>query len=240
MLNRSVVIPAFNEAQRLPALLRSLAEHVDPATTEVIVVDDGSQDDTAAVATAEAAWAPHLVVLRLPENRGKGAAVRAGVGRSTAPIVTFVDADNATDLSALAPMEAALDQAHAAFGSRNAPGAQVHGSPPLRGFMGRTFSRIARAILGTSISDSQCGAKTFRGDLARQLFNSSTLDGFAFDVEILRLLELHGLTVVEVPVNWTHQAGSKIGLFDPLRMLLDTIRVRLTLKPAPLPEELQR
>lgn len=238
MLERSVIIPAFNEAQRLPSLLRALAKSVDPATTEIIVVDDGSSDATASVAEAEGTWSPHLTVIRMPRNRGKGAAVRTGVSQSTTPIVIFLDADNATDLAALPKMEEALSAAHAAFGSRNAPGAQVHGSPPLRGFMGRTFSRIARAVLGTAVSDSQCGAKAFRGDLARELFGRSTLDGFAFDIEILRMLEQHDLTVVEIPVVWTHQTGSKIGLLDPVIMLKDTLRVRLTLRPGDLSSEL--
>lgn len=232
---RSIIIPAFNEADRLPALLGALPTAVDPDTTEVIVVDDGSTDRTVQIAQQMTTWAARSKVIELPENRGKGHAVRTGVGAARGDVIIFIDADNATELSVLADLEAGLESAHAVFGSRNARGAVVIGSPPLRGWMGRTYSRVAQRVLGTSVSDSQCGCKAFRGPVAKVVFALSTLDGFAFDAEVLHFLERIGLTITEQPVHWTHITGSKIGLVDPFLMFADTVRVRLPAVPPPLP-----
>lgn len=229
------MIPAFNEEHRLPALLNELPNVVDPATTEIVVVDDGSSDATTAVAHELGSWAARNTVIELGTNQGKGAAVRRGVAAARGRVITFVDADNATDLGVLPAMEARLETAHAVFGSRNAPGATVIGSPPLRGWMGRTYSRVAQRVLGSSVSDSQCGCKAFRAPAAKLVFALSTLDGFAFDAEVLHLLERLGLTIHEEPVRWTHMPGSKIGLTDPLLMFADTLRVRIPTVPPGIP-----
>lgn len=223
----SVVVPAFNEAFRLPVLLESLRHHVDPST-EIIVVDDGSTDDTAAVAQRAGQWAEHLQVVEHDINRGKGAAVRTGIAASRGRLVAFVDADNATDLAALAPMcDRIAGRVGAVFGSRHAPGAVVTGSPPVRGVMGRVFNHVVRLAAGTSISDTQCGAKVFRGSVARTVFAELAIDGFAFDVEVLRRVVALGLDVVEHPVNWHYVPGTKITLLTPLRMLRDIARIRM-------------
>lgn len=227
-IDLSIVIPAYNEAFRLPVALEALRHHVEPTTTEIIVVDDGSDDETAKVARRTGEWAKHLVVLRHTQNQGKGAAVRTGVAASRGDVVAFIDADNATNLAALSPMIAALGPNVAAvFGSRHAPGSSVTGAPALRGVMGRLFNHVVRAAAGTSIRDTQCGAKVFRAPVARVVFADTAVDGFAFDVEILRRLLTMGLGVVEYPVTWHYVHGTKIRLATPLRMLRDIARIRL-------------
>lgn len=225
----SIIIPAFNEAFRLPVALDALRHHVDPTSTEIIVVDDGSDDDTVAVARRTGDWAKHLVVIEHEMNRGKGAAVRTGVAAARGDVIAFIDADNATDLAALGPMIAALGpNVSAVFGSRHAPGSSVTGAPAIRGVMGRIFNHVVQAAAGTTIRDTQCGAKVFQAPAARLAFAGAGVDGFAFDVEILRRLLAMGLGVVEYPVTWHYVHGTKIRLATPLRMLRDIARIRLS------------
>lgn len=227
-IETSVVIPAFNEAFRLPVALDALRHGVDPTTTEIIVVDDGSTDGTAEVARRSGDWAKHLVVITHEVNQGKGASVRTGVQAARGDVIAFIDADNATDLAALEPMIAALGpNVHAVFGSRHAPGSVVSGAPRFRGVMGRLFNHVVRRAAGTSISDTQCGAKVFQGAAARLAFADARVNGFAFDVEILRRLLAMGLGVVEYPVNWHYVAGTKIRVLTPLKMVRDILRIRL-------------
>lgn len=225
----SIVVPALNEAYRLPAVIDSLKQHVDPLTTQIVIVDDGSTDDTSRLARRITEWAPHLLILRHETNRGKGAAVRTGVLASHGDIIGFVDADNATDLSALDAMAAAVTGGvGAVFGSRHVPGASVTGAPAIRGLMGLVFNHVVRVAAGTSIRDTQCGAKLFRGPAARVAFGSAILDGFAFDVEVLRLLLVMGFEVVEHPVRWHYVHGTKIKAMTPVTMLRDIARIRMS------------
>lgn len=225
----TIIIPAYNEAYRLPVALDALRHNVDPTTTEVIIVDDGSSDETAQVARRTGDWAKHLVVLRHEQNQGKGAAVRTGVAAARGDVIAFIDADNATDLAALSPMIAALGPNVASvFGSRHAPGSSVTGAPAIRGVMGRLFNHVVQAAAGTSIRDTQCGAKVFQAPAARVVFADTAVDGFAFDVEILRRLLAMGLGVIEYPVTWHYVHGTKIKLTTPLRMLRDIARIRLS------------
>lgn len=228
-LRTSIVVPAYNEAERLPRLLAGLAKTDTGADdrTEIIIVDDGSTDETVPAAERAGSWSPNLRVIGHPTNRGKGAAVRTGVMAARGDIVAFLDADNATDLAALGPMCTAIaGQVGAVFGSRHAPGATVHGSPPIRGVMGRVFNHVVRIAAGTSISDTQCGAKVFWAPAARVVFAASEIDGFAFDVDVLRRLMALGVGVVEYPVDWHYVAGTKIGPLTPLSMLRDIAVIR--------------
>lgn len=225
---RSIVIPAYNEEARLPELLLHLPQFLDLDETELIVVDDGSSDRTAQVAAEAGRTTPRLRVIRLPHNRGKGAAVRAGVAAARGPIITFLDADNASDLAALDQMEAALEDFGAIFASRVSPGSSVTGAPWYRSKMGGVFHGLAGRVSGSDITDTQCGFKLFRAPLAKAVFRLSTLDGFAFDVEVLRLLMLAGVDVCEFPIDWTHRPGSKIGMFEPIRMSFDLARIGAT------------
>lgn len=221
----SIVIPALDEAERLPLLLDGLAQVVGPET-EIIVVDDGSRDDTAAVSEHLLRDRPSQVI-RHPENRGKGAAIRTGVAAARGERTIFMDADMATDLSALQPMHEALDRAPVAIGIRRSEAATVRNGATHRKVMAVTFNSIVRACTGTEFLDTQCGFKGFHTDVAKLLFHLNRIDGFAFDVEILWLARRFGLEVVEIPVEWNAVDGSKIRFaIDPLRMAWDVAKLR--------------
>lgn len=228
----SIVIPALNEQYRLPVVIEALRVSVEADNTEVIVVDDGSTDDTNVVAKAALDWSPLARVIRHEKNLGKGAAVRTGVAAATGEIIGFLDADNATSLDTVNEMlplvHQPLGRVGAAFGSRHAQGAVVTGSPLIRGLMGRVFNHLVKIAAGTQIGDTQCGAKVFSSSAARLAFYGSTVDGFAFDVEILRRLIDLGFEVIEHPVDWHHVPGTKVQMLTPLHMFIDIARLRFS------------
>jgi hypothetical protein len=227
-LRLSIVIPAFNEAKRMPKLFRELEKFLDLDTTEIIVVDDGSADETGSVAQCFIDSIPHGQVVRLSSNSGKGCAVREGVSRTTGEFVMFMDADGATDLTCIEELVTSLDHCDIAIGSRSHSDATVARSHRYRAHMGRAFNLVVRSVAGLPYRDTQCGFKAFRGGVARLLFSVSSVNGFAFDVEILRLARQLGFSTTEIPVIWTHQSGSKIQhLADPTRMVFDTARIRV-------------
>lgn len=226
----SIVVPAFNEQHRIVATLDRITEFLDQHGDryELIVVDDGSRDDTRAVAERFAREHAATRVLAMSENVGKGGAVRAGILDSRGELVLFSDADLSTPIEELAKLRAAIaGGADIAIGSRAAGTAVVQ--PLFRRIQGRVFHLVARA-LGFSavgaIADTQCGFKLFRGAVARALFRTLSIDGFAFDVELLELA--YGrFQIAEVPVAWTHVAGSKVrpGL-DAIAMVRELVRIR--------------
>jgi glycosyltransferase involved in cell wall biosynthesis len=236
----SVVIPAYNEEQRLPATLASIFGFVGQLglATEVLVADDGSEDATASVVAALTARYPSLRLLRLP-HAGKAHAVRSGVLASRGRVVFMCDADLSMPIEDLAKLLAALDAgADIAIGSREAPGAQRFAEPAYRHLMGRVFNRIVRLLTGVPLDDTQCGFKCFRGPVAHILFAGlqryraprGRLRGpmvTGFDVELLFLAHKWGYRVVEVPIHWYYAPGSKVQpIRDTLRMLADVLAVR--------------
>jgi hypothetical protein len=225
----------FNEEDRLPKAIPTLQRLVRSGT-EVVLVDDGSTDGTNPLMSA---LAPHplLRVIRLPSNRGKGAAVREGVLASRGAVVTFMDADLATDPICLERLGNALEFADIAIGSRSHMSSELHETTLKRSRLGAHFNRFVRSVTRLDLTDTQCGFKAFRAPVAKLLFNQSRVDGFAFDVELLCLARRHGLRVVEVPVVWTEVPGSKVRMVrDPMRMALDVVRVQFrTTATAPVP-----
>lgn len=223
----SIVIPAFNEAERLPRFLASVLAYVSASgrDLEVLVVDDGSTDGTAQVALACRTEHPGLRVLRCPENAGKGAAVRTGMVHARGARRLFVDADGATSIDELAGLERALDAgADVAIGSREGGDTRIVSSA-LRRFMGRAFNRALRSGAIVGLRDTQCGFKLFQGEALR-LFPLLQENGFAFDVELLLLAQRRGLRIAEVSVNWTEVPGSKVRLLrDGARMLRAVRRI---------------
>ncbi len=233
-VNLSVVVPAYNEEGRLaPTLARIagyLAQRAALLPAEIVVVDDGSTDGTSAV--AEAAAAPPGVtirLLRLPDNRGKGAGVRAGLEAARGRRVLVSDADLATPIE---EVEALLASgADLAVGSRALRRELIERrQPPARDAMGRAFNLALRVLGLTRLQDTQCGFKLLEGSLARRLAGEMRLDGFAFDVELLARAARAGATIAEVPVRWRHVEASRV---RPMRhgaqMLRDALRVRLWL-----------
>jgi dolichyl-phosphate beta-glucosyltransferase len=247
MTRLSVVIPALDEADRLPASLQRIHAFLagDPCwrPAEVIVVDDGSTDETAAA--TEAMRTPPGVstrVVRHPFNRGKGAAVRTGFERSVGDLVLLSDADLATPIEAVEVLGARISPDRVVIGSRALDRRMIAIRQPwYRDLMGRTFNRVVRALAVPGIHDTQCGFKLFPGAVARRLAAVQRVDGFAFDVELLLLARLWGLEVVEVAVPWRHVEASRVlAGRHSAQMLRDVLRLgcrRLTRRlPAPPPE----
>jgi dolichyl-phosphate beta-glucosyltransferase len=211
----SIIIPAYNEGMRLEAGISRLhaaidAGAIDAETTEFVVVDDGSTDDTTALARALFESYPHVQHVRLARNRGKGGAVRAGVAVATAPIIIFADADMAIDPAQTPQFVDALRQASLAIGSRSASGASVDRPSLRRSLMNRSFNRLVNALTHVDLDDTQCGFKAFRAPAAKLLFHCSVTERFAFDVEVLSLARKLGLTIAQVPVRWLRVQGSQI------------------------------
>jgi hypothetical protein len=237
----TIVVPAFNEADRLVEGFRRFedaasAGAVDVGTTEVLLVDDGSSDNTADMAGKVLAPLPHGRVIRLPANRGKGAAVRAGVAQARGRFVAFMDADMAIDPRSIADLLELLPSHEVVIGSRALPDSMVETTYALRALMGRLFNQLVTSGTGLGLHDTQCGFKGFQTPTARLLFQLVTIDRFAFDVDILLWARRFGLGIAEVPVQWKHVPGSTVHPWhDSLTMLADVYRSRLgLLKAAPM------
>ena len=229
----SVVIPVFNEADRVAPTLSAatswLAGHGLDA--EVIVVEDGSTDATAAIIAEFVAGKPPVTVTLLsqPCNQGKGAAVRRGMLAASGRHRLFMDADLATPLDEIGALRPHLEEAHVVIASRAVPGSRLSPPQPLhRRLMGVVFRKLAATLGGLgSIRDSQCGFKMFRGDAAEAIFSRLTESGFAFDVEVLGLALRLGLQVAEVGVTWCDSGRSSVHpIRDPWRMFLALLRIR--------------
>lgn len=239
----SLVIPAYNEAPRLAATLRDALAFLDaqPFPTELILVDDGSDDGTAAVARAVLAGRPNATVLERP-HAGKAAAVRAGLLAARLDQVAFSDADLATPLAALYDLRAAVAAGcDIAIGSREGAGARRIGEPLYRHLMGRAFNALVRLLLLPGIPDTQCGFKLFRREAARAVLDRARLYAdaapvsgprvTAFDVEVLTVAAARGLRVCAVPVVWTYGEGSKVQpLRDSWHNMRDVLQVWLNRK----------
>lgn len=226
-VNRSIIIPAFNEAKRIGPTLDAVAAYLAPRKagtddTEVIVVCDGCRDDTEAVARAHTERLP-LRILAYRKNRGKGYAVRRGVALSTGRIVAFMDADGATPVCELDRLSVPIlsGKADIVVGSRRVPDAAVATRQTLlRRTLGGLFAWHARAVLGLRIRDTQCGFKVFDGAVARRLFGRLTRNGFAFDLELLAEARECCFRVVERGVSWHEVAGSTVHpVRDGMRMV---------------------
>ena len=230
----SLVIPAFNEGGRLANGLQRLMGSISPDDTEIIVVDDGSSDDTADVARRQLKDWTHSCVLSLAHNRGKGAAVKAGVIRARGGVIAFIDADMATDPTDLSYLLRAIEHSHVAVGSRAHEASLVTERGIHREVMNRTFGTSVAAMTHLPYMDTQCGFKAFRGPIAKLLVHGAQVDRFAFDVEMLDLAARMGLRIEEVPVRWTDVAGSHVRpIHDGLQMLRDVARIRLTRRTPP-------
>lgn len=231
MIELSVVVPAFDEEGRIERTLRGAIDYLARRhpSFELVVVDDGSGDRTRELALRFETEDARVRVLSLDRNRGKGAAVRAGVLATGGARVLVMDADLATPMDELAKLTAALDGgADVAIGSRGMPGSELRRTQgKIRETMGKTFNAIVQRVALGGIRDTQCGFKLWRGDAAREVFAESTVDRFAFDVEaLLRALD-RGYRIAEVAVAWSHDPDSKVSpIGDAAQMLVDVVRLR--------------
>ncbi len=237
-MDLSVVIPAYNERERfLPHLqhvLTYLRENF-PAF-ELIVVDDGSTDDTAALVGEALTGELRARLISYRPNRGKGYAIRAGVLASHGERVVFLDADLSTPVEEIPRALELLQQADLVIGSRYLPDSNVKVKQPFyRRAATAIFDAVKHLMVGLwTISDTQCGFKAYRGPVARQLFALARVDRFMFDVEILYLAERAGLRVKEMPVSWADAPGSKVRFWEGLvNMIRDLWRIR-TLHHGPI------
>ncbi len=229
----SVVIPAFNEAGRLPSTLQRIVEYLENrgSSYEIIVVDDGSHDETSGLVDAMAEQNQHIRLISSASNRGKGAAVRRGMEAAKGEFRLFADADGATPIEELARLEAALDAgADLAIGSRAlASRDQTYTvrAGRYRSTLGSLFNVLVQRLGVVGLSDTQCGFKLFRRTIARDLFSVSRVDGYAFDLELLYIAQQRGYRIAEVPVNWADQPGSKVRPWrDGIVMLREFVHVR--------------
>jgi dolichyl-phosphate beta-glucosyltransferase len=221
----TVLLPCYNEAQRLPGTLQALLAHLSaaPGEVEVLVVDDGSTDATVSMAEATAAADRRLRVLSYGPNRGKGFAVRTGMLAAQGELVVFTDADGSYRPSDLDRIVAALDRAPVAIGTR----AGDASGPVARRAASRVFNLAIRGAVGLPFGDTQSGLKGFRRAAAQQIFSQARVDGFAFDVEVLWLARQLGLEVAEVHVQAMERQGSKVQMVaDALAMLGEVWTVR--------------
>lgn len=229
----SVVIPAYNEAQRLPRTLVATLSYLQSRglEAEVLVVDDGSTDDTSTVA----ATFTGVTALRYEPNQGKGHAVRYGILRASGERILFMDADLATPIEELVKLEAALDAgATVAIGSRPLRESELTVRQPfLRELCGRLFNKVVQVLATPGIQDTQCGFKLYTHEAAHEVFSRCQLKGFSFDVEALFLAKRLGYRIAEIPVRWAHQEGAAAFptraayLKQGLRMLRELVRIRV-------------
>jgi dolichyl-phosphate beta-glucosyltransferase len=229
----SIVIPAYNEENRLPQTLRQVADWLSCANFsfgEVIVVDDGSRDATARVVEDFANANAYVRLARNPGNRGKGYAVRHGMLEAKGEWILYTDADLSTPIGEIEKLCRAVHEQGAAIaiGSRAVDRSlvEVH-QPALRELSGRFFNLVMRAVTGLAFRDTQCGFKLYRADAARQIFPLQKQEGFSFDVEDLLIARKLGVRAVEVPVRWANVEGTKVGLSQGMKSFLDLVQIRM-------------
>lgn len=228
----SIVIPAYNEARRLPSTLRRIAEWANGQAfsfCEIAVVDDGSRDNTARVVESFAGGAAAVRLLKNPGNRGKGYAVRHGMLEARGEWRLFTDADLSTPIEEVAKLheQIELEGAQIAIGSRalNPALVEVH-QAAFREWSGKVFNFAMRGITGLGFRDTQCGFKLFSSHAAREVFSRQKLDGFSFDVEALFIARRLSLKAVEVPVRWRNVEGTKVGARSGIQSFADLFRIR--------------
>jgi len=227
----SIVIPAYNEAARITAALESVVACIRSRGwfAEVVVVNDGSHDQTAQIVREFAARSPEVRLLENPGNRGKGYSVRHGILQSYGEIVMFTDADLSAPIEEAVGLFAAIAAgADIAIGSRWLERTrQTIRQPLYRQFFGRCFNGVTRMIMGLPFADTQCGFKAFTRAAAQTVFQLQTIERWGFDPEILFIALKRGYKVVEVPVSWAHDERTRISyLKDGMRMLQDIAIVR--------------
>ncbi len=227
----SIIIPAYNEAARLPATLERIITWVDECgiRAEVIVSDDGSTDETVAVVRRWRDKDPRVIVLSSERNRGKGAAVRSGVEAATSEWILFSDADLSTPIEEFGLLAEKVAAGYdIAIGSRDVGGSRIEEHQPwYREVMGRTFNRIVQIVAIAGIKDTQCGFKLFSAAAAKRSFSSMTIEGFAFDVEVLFIARRLGYRIAEVGIRWINDDRSTVHpVRDAFFMFIDVVRIR--------------
>ena len=226
----SLIIPAYNEAQRLPGTLPGVVAFLDaqPYESEIIIVNNNSRDNTRDIALGFAARHPSIRVIDEP-RQGKGAAVRSGMRAAVGEYLFMADADFSMPVEEVGKfLPPNLSGYDVAIGNREAPGAVRYNEPQYRHLMGRIFNFYVKVLAIPSLEDTQCGFKCFRRDVALDVLERQTIDGWAFDVELLFIALRRGYKVVEVPVHWYYGENSRINpIRDTYNMIREVLRIRL-------------
>ncbi len=213
----------------MPASLEQVTAYLaaQPYASEILVVDDGSSDETASVAESFSARFPALRVLRQP-HRGKGGTVKAGMLAAQGDHVMFADADFSMPVGDLVKFLPVLHAGYdVAIASREGPGARRFDEPEYRHLMGRVYNLIVQVFAIQGLRDTQCGFKCFRRDVAQEVFGLQSMDGWGFDVEVLFIARKRGYRISEVPIDWYYSASSKVSpLRDTVRMFQEVFQVR--------------
>ncbi len=233
MTSISIVLPAYNEETRLPATLAAILSYLEArgwSHSEVLVVNDGSADGTAAVAEQFRAKHPQVRLIKNPGNRGKGYSVRHGMLEARGDWVLFSDSDLSAPIEELDTLLKAAEArgASVAIGSRALDRSliKIHQSW-FRETAGRIFNLLMRLSTGLPFSDTQCGFKLFERRAAQEVFRRQRIERWGFDAEVLFIARKLGFKTIEVPVRWSHSEGTKVSMFrDSVNMFLDLLRVR--------------
>lgn len=229
----SIVIAAFNEEQRIGKSLLKIKDYLDAQNFayEIIIVDDGSTDNTKPVAIGYQSKISNLKIISYPTNKGKGYALRQGILASKGESVLVSDADLSTPIEELSYMLPLISnhEYDVVIGSRALkPETIIKKQPWWRQGMGKIFNRIVRLLVLEGFKDTQCGFKLFSREAARTLFKNARVDRFAYDVEILVLAKKESYRITEMPVRWLNSPASKVHpVFDSLQMLFDLVKIRV-------------
>ncbi|MDP8298570.1 MAG: glycosyltransferase family 2 protein [Candidatus Tantalella remota] len=228
----SILIPSYNEQQNLGNTLEEISDYLkgNSFTSEVLVVDDGSGDDTVGVAESCKGLFPDLRLIRNEVNRGKGFAVNRGVSEAKGEYILFMDADNSTSIHELDKFIPHLEDGYdAVIGSRRLEGADIVVSEPARRvIMGDFYIFLSRILFGLKLSDFNCGFKVFKNSAAKKVFSLQRMYDWSFDVEILFILDKLGMKIKEVPVRWAHKDNtSKVRpLRDGIKSFISLLTIR--------------
>ncbi|MGC8856886.1 MAG: dolichyl-phosphate beta-glucosyltransferase [Anaerolineae bacterium] len=229
----SIIIPAYNEEQRLPHTLAQVLNYLSQQNypAEVLVIENGSTDRTLEIAQNIAQSHPNIRAIH-ESTRGKGQAIRRGVQESRGQYLFLCDADLSMPIEELSKfLPPVLNDFDIAIASREAPGAVRHNEPYYRHLTGRIFNAFIRLLVLPGLQDTQCGFKCFRSEVAREVFRYQTLSGWAFDVEILAIAHQRGYRIIEIPIHWYYIPGSKISILrDSWRMFLDLLIIRKNMR----------
>lgn len=226
----SIIIPAYNEAERIPQTLLDMDKrlsHVD-YSYEILVVNDGSKDNTAAIVKNMAKMVKNLKLIDLKDNGGKGGTVRQGMLLATGKVRLFTDADNSTSIDQFEKMMPLFKEGYqVVIGSRAIKGATLDPAEPwYRQLLGKGLNLFVQALIIPGIWDTQCGFKAFTDEAAEKIFNISTISGWGFDVEILALAARMGYKIGEIPVHWVNDDRSHIKFSAGLQFLKETLTIR--------------
>jgi dolichyl-phosphate beta-glucosyltransferase len=229
----SVIVPAYNEAERIPLTLLDMDKRLSEATFsyEILVINDGSKDKTAEIVEKMAKTIPHLVLINNEKNQGKGGVVRDGMLAAKGQYRIFTDADNSTSIEQFEKMLPFFaDGYEVVIGSRAVKGAHLEPAQPFyRRILGRVSNLIIQAVNLPGIWDTQCGFKAFTAEAAERIFPLTKINGWGFDIEALALARSLGYRIKEVPVHWVNDAASHVKLSAYLKVFVENVKIRVWL-----------